>query len=183
MLYMATVHSLNGDCPGGGLAVGCFLVGATDHSVNEPRGRVKRKKNVGDEAQIGDLLTSTTRARTEAVRGTPPAHVDGCRADAVLHPGAAHNPEAPREPAAHGSPYAAMRRDPVDGEGLDMASAGDRAEISAEALVLETTSGTTPLALESVTAPSEAPTSDLDELDTDSSPDNGQMAPDLGERV
>lgn len=145
---------------------------------------------MGDEAQIRDLLISMTRARTyavhaptEAVRGTPPAHVDGCRADAVLHPGAAHNPEAPREPAAHGSPYAAMRRDPVGGEGLDMASAGDRAEISAEALVLETTSGTTPLALESVTAPSEAPTSALDELDTDSSPDNGQMAPDLGERV
>ena len=177
--------------------MGCFLVGATDHSVNEPRGRVKRKKNVGDEAQVRDLLISMTRARTytvhaptyavraptEAVRDMPPAHVDGCRADAVLHPGAAHNPEAPREPAAHGSPYAAMRRDSVDGEGLDMASAGDRAEISAEALVLETTSGTTPLALESVTAPSEAPTSDLDELDTDFSPDNGQLAPDLGERV
>jgi hypothetical protein len=201
MVWVETVHSLNDHDTERSLVFGCLLVGSTDQSVTEPPDDVKRKTNVDAEAQALEPVISMARSRTylvrertDAVRGMPPAYIDGCRSEAVLHPGATHKPQAPDDTAAPDetatpvNPYAMTQRYPFDSEGLDVAFAGGRVEISAEAMarnmVLETTSD--PLSFEArgaAAAPLEADTDDSDERNSDSSPDNGQVAPGLGERV
>jgi hypothetical protein len=188
MYWVDTVHSLNDHDTERSLVSGCLLVGATDQSVTEPPDDVKRKTNVDAEAQAQEPVISMARSRTYSVRGLPPVYIDGCRSAAVLHPGATHRPPAPDETATPVSPYAIMHGYPFDREGLEVAFAGGRVEISAEAMARnmapETTSGALPVeARGAAAAPSETETDDSDERNSDSSPDDGQVAPDLGERV
>jgi len=152
---------------------------------------------VDAEAQAPDLIISMARSRTYTVRGMPPLRVDDGRAQAAAHPGAGHVAQPLAGRMAPVNPYDANRGRPLvdedaDAAGLAMRSAGGSVEISAEAMAQSMAPAVpAPPAAPSEPVPpessepqhGEAPSSDLDADDTDSSSDGGQSAPDLGESV
>jgi hypothetical protein len=152
---------------------------------------------VDAEAHAEELVISMLRSRTYTVRGLSPvrfhdardengaAEEDGCRGEAVLAPGLAHNPQALHGAARPGAPYAASRSLRSDDEGLEVTFAGGRVEISAEALAHNMAPGAMRdvAPIDPVGASAGPPAGAGNELMTDSSPNTGQAAPDLGERV
>ncbi|MBN1918891.1 MAG: hypothetical protein JW889_13375 [Verrucomicrobia bacterium] len=155
------------------------------------------------EAHAEEVVISMMRSRTYTVRGLPPvrseqahgaienggaARSGDCRGEAVLAPGLAHGAQPLADLALPGYAHAPSHLCLPDDEGLALTFAGDRLEISAEAMACNTASvtisGAAPIEAAGIAAAlPAAPASDLDEFDTDSSPASGQVVPDIGERV